>query len=115
MKPVSDNVQVIEMTAKKYVFSPSPIHVKKGAKVELKIRALDKTHGFKIALYPEGADGKGAAGLVFANPQASWSIQKNQDTLIEFTAEQPGTYNFKCAVFCGFGHGGMKGQIIVDP
>jgi heme/copper-type cytochrome/quinol oxidase subunit 2 len=52
----SEGVQVIEVTAKKYAFSPSPIRVKLGAKVELKITATDHAHGFKIKQLPKRAD-----------------------------------------------------------
>jgi heme/copper-type cytochrome/quinol oxidase subunit 2 len=109
------NVQVIEMTAKKYEFSQSPIHVKKGAKVQLKITALDKTHGFKIGEFPDGAAATGAPGLAFTSPQDCWTLEKGTPTVIEFVAQTPGTYSFKCCKFCGFGHGGMKGQLIVEP
>ncbi len=109
------NVQVIEVTAKKYEYNPSTIRVKKSTKVELKIHALDKTHGFKISQYPDGSDGKGAPGLVFADFQDGWKIEKDKDTVIEFTANEPGTYTFKCSIFCGFGHLHMKGELIVEP
>ena len=46
----AQEVQVIEMTAKKYEYSPSPLRVKRGTKVQLRITALDRTHGFKINL-----------------------------------------------------------------
>jgi hypothetical protein len=35
------STQVIEVTAKKYEYSPAPIHVKSGAKIQLKITATD--------------------------------------------------------------------------
>jgi heme/copper-type cytochrome/quinol oxidase subunit 2 len=41
-------VQVIEVTANKYEFTPSPIRVKQGTRVQLKITATDHAHGFKI-------------------------------------------------------------------
>ena len=41
-------VQVIGLTAKKYEYSPSPVHVKIGTKVQLRITAVDHDHGFKI-------------------------------------------------------------------
>ena len=109
------NVQVIEMTAKKYEYSQSPIRVKKGAKVQLKITALDKKHGFKISEFPDGADAKGAPGLAFTSLHDCWTLEKGTATLIEFVAQTPGTYSFKCCNFCGFGHGRMKGQVIVEP
>ena len=110
----SSNVQVIDMTAKKYVFNPSPIHVKKGTKVQLRITSTDHTHGFKINLYPDGGNTKGAPGLVFTDAQDCWKLPKGQTVTIEFTASTPGHYPFKCCKFCGFGHMGMKGELIVD-
>ena len=108
------NVQVIDMTAKKYVFSPSPVHVKKGSKVQLRITATDREHGFKINVYPDGGDTKGAPGLAFTAPQDCWKLPKGQTVTIEFTANTAGHYPFKCCKFCGFGHMGMKGELIVD-
>lgn len=110
----SANTQVIDVTAKKYSFTPSPIHVKKGTKVQLRITATDHTHGFKINLYPDGASTKGAPGLEFTAPQDCWKISKGQTVTIEFVAKAPGHYPFKCCKFCGFGHMGMKGELVVD-
>lgn len=110
-----ENVQVIEMIARKYEFITSPIHVKKGTKVQLRIRATDRTHGFKINVYPDRADTKAPPGLVFTSPQDCWKLEKGQVTVIEFVANESGSYPFKCCRLCGFGHWGMKGQLIVDP
>lgn len=110
----AEQAKVIEMTAKKYEYSPNEIHVKKGTRVQLKIHPLDRTHGFKISSYPEGAGPSGSPGLKFDAPQDSWKIEKNQERVIEFVAERAGTYPFKCSVFCGLGHGGMKGKLIVE-
>ena len=46
--------QIFELSAKKYEYSPSLVHVKTGTKVQLKITATDHYHGFKIALILEG-------------------------------------------------------------
>ena len=107
-------VQVIELKAKKYEFDPSPVHVKAGAKVQLKIAALDHDHGFKIATHPDGAESSGAPGLVFASAQDCWLLKKGETTTIEFIAQTPGTYPFHCCHKCGLGHGGMKGELIVE-
>ncbi len=108
-------VQAIDVTAKKYEFNPSPIRVKQGAKVQLKITALDHTHGFQINLYPDGAPTTGDPGLVFASKQDCVEIEKGAAVTVEFVAHTPGTYSFKCCKRCGLGHGGMKGQLIVEP
>jgi cytochrome c oxidase subunit II len=110
----NQEVQIVEVTAKKYEYSPAPIHIKKGAKVQLKITATDHDHGFKIADISDGAKGA-AAGLVFAAEQDCWQLKKGETTTIEFVAQTEGTYTFKCCHTCGLGHRGMKGQIVVDP
>lgn len=107
--------QIIELTAKKYEYSPSPVHVKAGAKVQLKITATDHHHGFKIGTTPDGAERNSQPGLVFASTQDCWLLKKGETATIEFMAQTPGTYTFKCCHTCGIGHRGMKGQIIVDP
>jgi cytochrome c oxidase subunit II len=108
-------VQVIELTAKKYEYSPSPVHVKIGTKVQLKITATDHDHGFKISAVPDGALPNGADGLIFTSAQECWQLKKGETTTIEFLAQTAGTYTFKCCHTCGLGHRGMKGQIIVEP
>jgi cytochrome c oxidase subunit II len=109
--------QVIEMTAKKYDFSPGLVHVKAGTTVTLKITATDRPHGFRIDTVPDGAAKDSAPGLVLASPAPNdcYRLEKGQQVSIEIHAKTPGTYTFKCCVHCGLGHGGMKGQIIVDP
>ena len=111
------NVQVVQMTAKKYEYSPSPVHVQQGTKVQLKITAIDRDHGFRIAAVPDGADPTGPAGLKFTSPQHvdSWNLRKGRQTTIEFLPNTAGTYEIRCSVSCGFGHGRMKGQLVVDP
>jgi cytochrome c oxidase subunit 2 len=110
----TQDVRVVEITAKKYEYSPSPVHVKSGTKVQLKITATDHDHGFKIATVPDGAQPKGAAGLIFTSEQDCWQLKKGETTTIDFLAQTPGTYTFRCCHTCGLGHKGMKGQIIVD-
>jgi cytochrome c oxidase subunit 2 len=108
------DVQVIEITAKKYEYSISPVHVKIGTKVQLKITATDHDHGFKIAAFPDGAPPNGTAGLIFTSAQDCWELKKGETTTIDFLAQTPGTYTFKCCHTCGLGHKQMKGQIAVD-
>ena len=108
------NAQVIELVAKKYEYSISPVHLKAGTKVQLKITATDHDHGFKIATVPDGAQPKGAAGLIFTSDQDCWQLKKGETTTIDFLAQTPGTYTFRCCHTCGLGHKGMKGQIVVE-
>jgi len=89
--------QEIQMTARKYEFTPNVITVKKGELVKLIITALDRDHGFKLKEY--GIDQK---------------LVKGAPTTIEFTADKAGSFEFKCSNFCGFGHGKMKGKLVVE-
>jgi heme/copper-type cytochrome/quinol oxidase subunit 2 len=110
----NQNVQVIEITAKKYEYSNSPIHVKIGTNVLFKITATDHDHGFKVGTVPDGAEPNAKAGLIFTSAQDCWQLKKGETTTIEFLAQTPGTYTFRCCHTCGLGHRGMKGQIVVD-
>ena len=111
----TEGTQVISVTAKKYEFDPSPIHVKQGSQVQLKITAKDHAHGFKISEVPDSAPSNGKPGLVFSSPQDCTKIEEGQTATVEFTAQTPGTYSFRCCVHCGWHHRGMKGELIVDP
>jgi cytochrome c oxidase subunit 2 len=111
------NPQVVEMTAKKYEFSPPVVHVKAGTKVTLKITATDRPHGFRIPTVADGSPKGAEAGLVLTEPARDdcYRLEKGQPVSVEIEAKVPGTYTFKCCVHCGLGHGGMKGELIVDP
>ena len=113
----NQDVQVVSMTAKRYAFSPSPLHVKAGMRIQLKIAAIDRDHGFKIAVVREDTDAPVHPGLEFSPPQQDngWKLKKGEETKIEFVAKTPGTYEFRCSVDCGIHHGRMKGQLVVDP
>jgi cytochrome c oxidase subunit 2 len=112
-----DAPRVIEMTAKTFEFTPNEIHVKMGERVQIKLRTLDRAHGLKLNLYPDGASEDGNPGLIFDHPQDDAKVEKKQDRVIEFVAARPGTYEFKCSVKCsmfGKGHDQMTGKLIVD-
>ena len=108
-------IQVVEMTAKKYEYSPSPVRVKVDSRVQLKITATDHDHGIEITPVADGAGAGSPAGLEFPSGQTNWKLKKGEQVTIDFIARTAGTYNFKCSVFCGCGHRHMKGEIIVEP
>ena len=87
----------IKVTAHKYGFEPSVIHVKQGEAVELEISTLDVQHGFEV---------KGL-GL-------DESVQKGRPTIVIFTPQRRGEYRMNCDIICGPGHDGMEGMIVVD-
>jgi len=108
------STKVIEVSAKKYKFDPAEIHVKKGTRVELKVHSVDETHGIKLSLTPEGSKENSTPGLIFDKPGDNGKVEKDQDQILDFVAQQPGAYEFKCAKVCGIHHGKMKGKLIVE-
>jgi cytochrome c oxidase subunit 2 len=107
--------RVIEVSAKKYEFTPAEIHVKKGERVELKLHSADEAHGIKIDVYPEGPKDKTKPGLLFDHPETNGKVEKNVDQVLDFIAAESGSYDFKCAKLCGLGHLHMQGKLIVEP
>jgi cytochrome c oxidase subunit 2 len=87
----------IKMTAKNYDFEPSVLTVKQGEKVRLIITATDRDHGIKLDAF--GID---------------QVLKRNDPAIVEFTAHKVGTFKFKCSVYCGRGHGKMKGTLVVE-
>jgi len=88
--------QVIQMTAKKYEFNPSPITVERGRPVRLEITATDHTHGIEIKEF-----------------NVKVRLEKGKTTAVEFTPDKTGEFTMKCSVYCGLGHGHMKGTLVV--
>lgn len=105
---------VIEITAENFKFTPREIRVQAGARVTLRVRALDDKHGIAFKVTAEGQPEGSAPGLRFAAAKPDWPLERGKETVIEFVAERPGTYEFACSVFCGMGHNGMLGRVFVE-
>lgn len=92
------DVQVVEMTAERFSFTPSEIRVRAGTRLEIRLKSEDTAHGFRIV----GTDidvelpkrGRGTVTVVF-QPKA-------------------GRYTFECSRLCGAGHSFMRGVIIAS-
>ncbi len=92
----AENEQVIQITAKRFEYSPKEITVKKGIPVVLQFTSLDRLHGFNCP------------GLKIRT-----DIQPGKVNTVRFTPDKAGTFPFHCDNFCGTGHEGMRGTIIV--
>jgi heme/copper-type cytochrome/quinol oxidase subunit 2 len=96
--PSSTEPQKITVMAKKFEFNPSHIELKVGQPVEITFQSEDTKHGFEQKEL-------GIDKVVFS---------KDEPQTVKFTPAKAGTFPFKCAKFCGMGHGGMKGEIVVN-
>jgi rhodanese-related sulfurtransferase len=86
----------IGVISKQYEFIPETIEVMRGDKVKLYVTSTDVTHGLAIPAF--GVDS---------------SFEKGELTVIEFVPDKVGEFEIKCSVFCGIGHRGMRGTLIV--
>ena len=88
--------QVIEITAKKYEFSPSQVTLKKGQPVILRLTSTDRIHGFMSRALKVDTD-----------------IFPGKSTDIAVTPATAGTFMVICDHYCGTGHGNMKMKVAV--
>lgn len=93
----ADNVPVVEITAKRFAFSPDKITLKKGQTVKLRLHSEDVTHGF------------------FLRPlKLDEEIPAGETTEVIVTPQQAGTFTTICDHFCGANHGNMNMTIVVE-
>ncbi len=111
--------RVIELKAKRYGYSPARIIVNQGDKVVLKPTSLDVTHGFLLDHYGIEAILKqqGLTYLKYTWKDETGKIQSDWDKVkqIEFVADRPGKFTFRCTQTCGNLHPFMTGELIVRP
>jgi cytochrome c oxidase subunit 2 len=93
----ANDVPVIDITAKRFAFSPDKITLKKRQTVKLRLHSEDVTHGF--FLRPLKLDEEIPAGAT---------------TEVTITPQQAGTFTTICDHFCGANHGNMSMTIMVQ-
>lgn len=89
--------RVIEVTAKRFEYSPSEIHIKANEPTLLKFKTLDRRHGFLVPDLKLEAE-----------------IKPGEITELKVNTTKKGRYPFHCNIFCGSGHEGMTGVLIVE-
>jgi len=87
----------IPVVARKFVFIPNEITVRQGESVVLEFSAPEVAMGF---FAPE----LGLRTLIVPGEVAK----------VPFTADRAGRFDFLCDVFCGDGHEGMNGHLVVQ-
>ncbi len=88
--------KVIRVTARKFVFTPNEIALKKGEPVVIELSTLDVFMGFNVPELKVRSD-----------------IVPGKVTRLALTPDRAGTFAFLCDVFCGDGHETMNGRIVV--
>jgi len=90
------NPKVIEITAKKFDFTPNQITLKKGEPVILRLTSSDRVHGFMSRPLKIDTD-----------------IPNDRTKDVALTPNTAGDFTVICDHYCGTGHGGMKMKITV--
>jgi cytochrome c oxidase subunit 2 len=88
--PASDGARRIEVSVKKFAYTPSEISLKKGEPVVIVLTTQDVSHGLKFKEL--GLDSK---------------FEKKKPGELSFTPDKVGDFVGHCSVFCGSGHGSM--------
>ena len=89
--------KVINITAKRFEFSPNQITLKKGEPVKLLLTSADVTHGF------------------FLKPlKIDEIIEPGKTTEVNVTPQTAGTFLLICDHFCGVNHAAMNMKVIVE-
>jgi cytochrome c oxidase subunit 2 len=98
IRPVqADNVPVVEITAKRFAFSPDKITLKKGQTTKLRIHSEDVTHGFFLRPF-----------------KLDEEIPAGQTIEVTVTPQTAGTFMPICDHFCGANHGNMNMTVVVE-
>ena len=96
--PQTAEPRTIEVVARRYGFEPAVIEAVEGERLRILVTSGDGLHGFEIKKF-----------------KVSKEIPRGGDpVVIEFTASEAGEFPILCSVFCGDGHGDMKGTLIVS-
>jgi cytochrome c oxidase subunit 2 len=89
--------RVIKVSARRFVFTPNVIKVKKGEPVTLELTSQDVFMGMNIPDFSVRSD-----------------IVPGKVMRLSFTPDKVGTFTFVCDVFCGDGHEDMSGHLVVS-
>jgi cytochrome c oxidase subunit 2 len=88
--------RVVEVTAQRFRFTPNEIAAKRGETLVLAITSLDFVHGFSVPELQLRAD-----------------LPPGRVTRVTLTPTRSGRIDFLCDNFCGDGHEGMHGVVVV--
>ena len=89
--------RVIEMTARRFSYTPNEIALKVGERVVIAISSIDFIHGMNLPDLHMRLD-----------------LVPGRITRLELQPKAPGVIDFVCDNFCGDGHEEMHGRFVVS-
>ena len=92
----TQHLKLIKVSARRFIFTPSNITLKKGETVDIELSTDDVLMGFSVP-----------------DMNARSDIPPGQVMHVKLTPDKVGTFTFLCDIFCGSGHENMDGTITV--
>jgi cytochrome c oxidase subunit 2 len=89
--------RTVDITAKRFEFTPSTITLKKGETVTLRVKSEDVIHG-----------------LFSRDLKIDSDIDPDETRELTVTPQKAGRFTAICHHFCGGGHGNMKLTVVVE-
>jgi cytochrome c oxidase subunit 2 len=90
-------VRSFEVVTQRFSFTPDHLEVTRGDHVRIIVRSADGTHGLAIK--------KLKIGLLVP--------KGGEPVILEFDADQAGSFPINCSEYCGRGHSKMSGLLVV--
>lgn len=90
--------RVVEISAKKFEFSPNVVTLKKDETVTIHFTSTDRAHGLLVKALKLDLDA---------------DVGKPADVTV--TPTEAGSFGAICDHYCGSGHGNMKMTFVVEP
>lgn len=95
---VAEQATEYRIEAFQFGFDPDPLVIPLGEPARLVFTSRDVEHGVVIAEF----------GV------STYPFGPGEEGVIEFTPDRAGEFSYRCNVFCGQGHRGMTGTLIVE-
>lgn len=89
--------RIVEISAKRFEYSPNVVTLRHGEPVTIQLTALDRAHGLLVK--PLGID---------------LDADRGDPDQITITPKAAGTFPAICDHYCGMGHGNMKMTFLVE-
>jgi cytochrome c oxidase subunit 2 len=89
--------RVVEISARRFEFTPTEVHLHAGEPVTIRLTATDRAHG-----------------LLVKDLGIDLDAATDKPDTVTITPKQAGTYAAICDHYCGTGHGSMRMTFIVE-
>ena len=116
--PKTTQTRHIDISAKRFGYTPARIFVNKGDPISLRFYSSDVTHGFQLDGHP--IDLIARKGVTFQrnvrhDRKGRLKIDWQRVSAVRFVANRTGKFIFRCTETCGNLHPFMTGELIVGP